>query len=1384
MAISTISNKIFFIVFIFLLSVIKSYGQSITNYAFSTATTPSYSSIGGVPIALIGNLDEGYQNDLPIGFDFWYMGERSTTFSVSTNGWMVLGQTVVNATPGNNLKDGALRNVIAPLWDDLAIFGTGTNPGIRYSTVGAEGARVLTVQWTDMEWNKTSTSRISFQVKFFEGTGEIRFVYTNGTGTGSPTSPNASIGISGPNSGQFASMTRTTTSPAPTISNAEETTTIATKPANNTNYQFSSTVPSPTNLTFTATGANYLTLNWADVATDNVGYVIYRSTNATTGFSQIGAMLGANATNYSDMGLAQLTTYYYKVFAVRESLSDPLSGNSNTIISCLETLPTGAVANYKLNGNANDAMGLNAGTFRGAGAAFTSDRFGIASKAYDLNGTNNFMSTTTQYTAPQAFTISTWFKTDISYNKAGVLIGFSLSQSDASNTHYQNDRHLYMNKDGKIYFGIYGGSEKKISTPSTYKDGKWHQVTGVSSSSGMALYVDGVKVASNTSSGADSYLGYWRVGHMRIKTYSYLDVTGGESAYFKGALDDVLIYHKALSDAEAKALYPATLTANSTGPVCAGYPFNLTGTTSFVGATYQWTGPNGYASSVQNPTGIELNNSTVGIYTVSVTKAGGCTTTAATRVSFKDSDPGLWAGKKDVSWSNVNNWCAGVLPTTAVNVTIPMSGPTFNPTLTTVGLADNIAIESTRSLTISGSGDLQIAGTITNAGTITALNGKVTMNGTTAQVIPASVFASNTIKDLTANNAAGVTLNGTLRLTGVLAPAAGIFQTNGNLTLASSATSTANVATIPSDASVRGAVKVERFMQGGAINQYRTYRMLSSPVYDNSASFINSNVEGNRSAKFSQLIDDIIVSSPVGAAGGFDVTHNNQAGAWTYASGFNVITNINTAVNAGKGMYVYFRGNRDDFEVKTNAPYTNPENTIIDFDGVLNQQDVTVSLPNGTSFIGNPYASTIDWDSPNWGADKVNVNDGVWIWRPATKSYTTYIGGVGGNGGTRYIASGQSFFVRTESAGTGSIKFKESIKASIEQSSAWLMSTTDQVNVNFSDGMMLQSYTSPRSILRILMKPLVGYGEDEAVVVFNQGSSADFNGEDALHIDGEVVNITTLAGTKKLAINFHSPVTESLAIPLHVNAAATGSYIFTFNVDEYYAHHTLVLQDRYLNIDVPLTPDLIYSFNVDKTKTASFGANRFSISAVAPTVLPVNLKHFTANKQNNGVLLNWKTMSETNMKHFQIHKAGADGSYVKLGEVAARGNGDYTLLDSEPHLGLNYYKLMLIDLNGSEKEAGALSVLYELNERKGITVYPNPALEQFVVKIPNLPTGTFEVEIFDLTGQKITSLTASAKQLAQGLEISASQMSAGVYLVRVKSLKNGEIIAVEKLVKQ
>ena len=90
-----------------------------------------------------------------------------------------------------------------------------------------------------MEWSYSATTwGLSFQVKLYETSNRIEFVYTrNGaTSTTNLVSPNASIGLGGSTLGDYYSLNGT--GAAPIASKVLETTNLSTKPANGQIYRW------------------------------------------------------------------------------------------------------------------------------------------------------------------------------------------------------------------------------------------------------------------------------------------------------------------------------------------------------------------------------------------------------------------------------------------------------------------------------------------------------------------------------------------------------------------------------------------------------------------------------------------------------------------------------------------------------------------------------------------------------------------------------------------------------------------------------------------------------------------------------------------------------------------------------------------------------------------------------------------------------------------------------------------------------------------------------------------------------------------------------------------------------------------------------------------
>ncbi len=163
------------------------------NYRVSTATntTTTYTDLAATgTVITTANADDANSAVQNIGFTFNYDGTAYTQFTLNTNGFIKLGATAPSGTQlflseTNTALVDVFQSptdidIIAPFNTDLTTSTTAAAE-YRVATTGATGSRVCTIQWKNVSdkaaTNPTQYTSLSFQVRLYEATGVIEFVY-------------------------------------------------------------------------------------------------------------------------------------------------------------------------------------------------------------------------------------------------------------------------------------------------------------------------------------------------------------------------------------------------------------------------------------------------------------------------------------------------------------------------------------------------------------------------------------------------------------------------------------------------------------------------------------------------------------------------------------------------------------------------------------------------------------------------------------------------------------------------------------------------------------------------------------------------------------------------------------------------------------------------------------------------------------------------------------------------------------------------------------------------------------------------------------------------------------------------------------------------------
>lgn len=593
-----------------------------------------------------------------------------------------------------------------------------------------------------------------------------------------------------------------------------------------------------------------------------------------------------------------------------------------------------------------------------------------------------------------------------------------------------------------------------------------------------------------------------------------------------------------------------------------------------------------------------INNGTLNAGTATATFGGTTTISGSSTSSFNNVViAGILTapvGNFNVAgtWTNNGTFNRGVATNTV----------TFNGTSSIAGTTATTFSGITITGILNAPTNLSLAGSFTNNGTFNRGSGTVIFAGTSIQNIQGSSVTD--FNNITVTNSTGgppeVQVQSNQNLRGVLTLVANSqFDADGSsntsvFTLVSSAddpTSDAAIATLPSGASVTGNVTVQRHMSIEGANSGRIYRYISSPVQSPAVSQIQNEIPITGSFTGSSACSGCGTSQSMFHYNESVITDTNNDTFIDFNDGyedFPSAANSETLTN-GRGYTLFVRANVAPISSAGSARWDvrAPINSgTISFNSFVSFTSSGTLANDGWNLVGNPYPSTINWDAAGW--TKTGITDAIYMRDNGEVSpiYASYVGGVGANGGSEFIATGQAFFVKSNG---GPIDFQatESVKAAGTQTTF------------FREG-------APNDILRIALKK--DGITDETVIRFKEEATNNFDSNwDAYKLKNAVFNLSSITGEIKYAINALSPFSCSAEVSLVVSEAPLGAYNLQFSqFDSFDETMVIQLKDEFLGeiVNVRTQPD--YSFEVT-SELASQGARfklLFSVEKVDNTIVP------------------------------------------------------------------------------------------------------------------------------------------------------------------------------------
>ena len=730
----------------------------------------------------------------------------------------------------------------------------------------------------------------------------------------------------------------------------------------------------------------------------------------------------------------------------------------------------------------------------------------------------------------------------------------------------------------------------------------------------------------------------------------------------------------------------------------------------------------------------------------------------------------------------------------------------------------------------ASSGNLTITGSFTNSlandvgDYIDLSSPTVKFTGGTVQALAGGAGTGTKFYNVVFSGAGAKTMSGIFSVasSGTLNISGAVTTLNagaGVLTLNSDATGSANVGAITSPSVINGTVNVQRYVQGNNSTSYRGYRAMTSPVSTTGLIDLNylptntivtgatctgCTAAGNPSLfLYNETLPTINTSF---VSGNFVGVTKITTGSTTLSTLSGVTTTTTSTLPAGSGFFLFFRGDKTTNLVnKTLAPYAGADNVTFTATGTLNQgtiqvkdwysgstalsRSATASVAQGFHLVGNPYASSIDWDTYTAGTaiTHTNISSTIYIYNTVLKTYATYAAGNSGAMGVNFpsattnaniIPSGQGFFVQVPAAGAAALSFTENAKINSQQAST--------TNLLLSAAPV--TLTAPQYFRLQLFKDSINW--EETLVAFNSTASNAFvENEDSPYLKGgSAVSFSSMSADNiALAINRIPFPKQRQIINLNVTAASAGTY--HLNMTKLNNIPNLIdiwLMDAYNKDSVDIKHNPTYSFSITGD-AASSDPKRFTLVIRQNTANAYHLLSFNGSKAAGGSQLTWTTENEENYTTFTVERSTNNGNtFTALDVEPANCSGSYSYLDQNPVAGLDQYRLKQVDVNGTVTYSNLVQLQYSNSRNKeftdhNINIFPNPvrgAINLNIVTKDNAPTA-YEIKITNSNGYVVKTFTSQQKTWQNNI----GDLKPGVYIIKVINKTDNSEVGTNKFIK-
>jgi hypothetical protein len=190
------------------------------------------------------------------------------------------------------------------------------------------------------------------------------------------------------------------------------------------------------------------------------------------------------------------------------------------------------------------------------------------------------------------------------------------------------------------------------------------------------------------------------------------------------------------------------------------------------------------------------------------------------------------------------------------------------------------------------------------------------------------------------------------------------------------------------------------------------------------------------------------------------------------------------------------------------------------------------------------------------------------------------------------------------------------------------------------------------------------------------------------------------------------------------------------------------------------------------------------VTSASYVALAESFGSFAAVLKGSQVQLSWQLGAVGSPSTLAVERSGDGASYSTLMELSPAAPGPQTAVDPQPLPGNNYYRLAVVNPDGTVVAYSQVCMIDNTIAAMGgpsLTIYPNPVRNgQLKIEAKGLTSGNYLLRLFDLKGVLLLSQECSGTPAMNQMISLPAGLAGGIYSVQLTD-KNGYIFFIKEV---